>query len=343
MDMHTGRTSARSVGRAGVIGAAVTIAVLGLGLPFRTGVATAAAPSVYVTNTNGNTVTVLSKSLKELHSISGFNDPVAVAFTPGGKTAYVANNGGDAGTTIGVIDTRTHSRLPDITLPTGAGPVALAVSPDGQALYVALVDGYVSVISTATNAVTTTIPVATFGNLGGIVVSPDGSTVYASLSSGDAVYVISTASNTVVGTPITVGSNPSGMAITTDGQTLYVGNYHSGTVSVVDTATASVTNTINVGSGSNPADVAVTKDQKYLFVTNVPDYAHVTVITTSNDHQTQIPGFDSPIGVATDGDDAYVANNAGADQAYKISHSKIVNTLHHGLSDELPEGVAVQP
>jgi YVTN family beta-propeller protein len=92
------------------------------------------------------------------------------------------------------------------TIQVGAGPIGVAVTPDGSKVYVAN-DGVntVSAIATATNTVVSTIPVGF--NPEGVAVTPDGSKVYVADAGSNTVSVIATATDTVVGT-ISVGLFP---------------------------------------------------------------------------------------------------------------------------------------
>ena len=73
--------------------------------------------------------------------------PFAFAITPDGRTAYVANNGGDHVTPIRIA---TNTALKAIKV--GSGPYAIAITPDGKTAYVTNHDGdHVTPISIATN------------------------------------------------------------------------------------------------------------------------------------------------------------------------------------------------
>jgi YVTN family beta-propeller protein len=87
--------------------------------------------------------------------------------------------------------------LPAITatIPVGANPDAVAVSPDGQHLYVAnAASDAVAVINTATKHVTTSVSVA--GGPSGIAVSPNCQHLYVARPGSDAASVIDTATTT---------------------------------------------------------------------------------------------------------------------------------------------------
>lgn len=84
--------------------------------------------------------------------------PSAVAIAPNSKTAYVANRGSGTVSRIANIDGGTPAV--DATADVGAEPVALALSPSGNKLFVAeLAESRVSVIDTKTMAVVGSIAI----------------------------------------------------------------------------------------------------------------------------------------------------------------------------------------
>jgi YVTN family beta-propeller protein len=149
------------------------------------------------------------------------------------------------------------------TIPVGANPSAMAVSPDGERLYVAnLGDRTVSVIDTTINQVTATIPCRAAG-LYGAAVSPDGNHLY--LSDVSSLLVIDTATHQMTG-GAGVDSDPSGLAFSADGQHLYVAVAGRKAAAVVDPATNDVTATIKVGD--HPYYLALSPDGGHLYVAN---------------------------------------------------------------------------
>ncbi len=111
-----------------------------------------------------------------------------MAFSPGGKQAYVANQG-DA--TLSLIDMATLS-VTD-TIPVADGPNGIAVTPDGSRAFVTTVNGIVSVVDTAAKAVVANVSVPDFQ--GGIAITPDGKHVH--VGGNASVSVIDTATNSV--------------------------------------------------------------------------------------------------------------------------------------------------
>ena len=191
--------------------------------------------------------------------------PLAIAITPDGKTAYVANCGLGHGDPD--HDRHQHRRPAD---PGRRRSHAIAITPDGKTAYVANDDssGTVTPITTATNTAGAPIPVGDYPvchrdhagrqdrlrrqpRLGhgdpdhdrhqhrrtadhdrrpprAIAITPDGKTAYVANTYAGTVTPITTATNTA-GPPITAGNDPLAIAITPDGKTAYVGNVGSGT------------------------------------------------------------------------------------------------------------------
>jgi YVTN family beta-propeller protein len=144
----------------------------------------------------------------------------------------------------------------------GTRPAGVAVTPDGEKVYVANQEsGSVSTISTATNTVTATVPVPgfPFGVTAGntmVFVTSSGHTNTGSEPQAATVSKISTVTNRLVDTiPLGDPSEggrvfPFGVALTPDGSKVFVANENSDTMSVIDTTTDTVTATIPVGQRS---------------------------------------------------------------------------------------------
>jgi YVTN family beta-propeller protein len=105
--------------------------------------------------------------------------------------AYIPNYDSN---TVSVISTITNGV--QTTIPVGAGPAGVWVSPDWSKVYVSNHNSNnVSVINTSTNTVIATIPVGAGPN--GLVISQDGSRVYVANSNNSTISVINTSTNTV--------------------------------------------------------------------------------------------------------------------------------------------------
>jgi YVTN family beta-propeller protein len=142
------------------------------------------------------------------------NLPFAVAITPDGAHAYIA----DIEDGVDVIATATNTVVDTIFVDV---PEAVAIAPDGTHAYTLStnppsdnhVDETVSVIDTATNTVVSSltigpaVPILAYT----IAVTPDGTGLYVPNALANSVSVISTASNTVTGS-VAVGNGPVGVA-----------------------------------------------------------------------------------------------------------------------------------
>jgi serine/threonine protein kinase, bacterial len=219
---------------------------------------------------------------------------------------------------IGVIVVKrgSQSGWNGVSIPVGADPEGVAITPNGSTAYVTNSAGFthgkggdsVSVINTATNTVTTTIPVGT--HPGNVAITPNGTTAYVTNSGSDNMSVIDTASNTVTAT-VPVGTKPGNVAITPNGTTAYVTSFEGGTVSVIDTATNKVKTTIPLGT--NPSEVAIAPSGTTAYVTTNSNTVSVIDIATNTVTAT-IPVGSWPGGVAItpNGTTAYVANRGAA-------------------------------
>jgi YVTN family beta-propeller protein len=149
---------------------------------------------------------------------SSTSDPIGIAITPDGKTAYVAQNGSN---TVAPIDLATNTAGTDIVLAGSAsGPYAVAITPDGGTAYTTNQNSNdVSPINLATNTAETAIvyPSGTAIFVFGTAIIPDGKTGYVANLNSNNVTPIDLQSNTA-GTNIALpgATGPNAIAITPD-------------------------------------------------------------------------------------------------------------------------------
>jgi gliding motility-associated-like protein len=171
---------------------------------------------LYVANVSSNSVSVINAATYTvIATINVGEGPNCLAITPDGSRLYVAAatniQAGPATSKVCVISTATNSVLAKIQVGT-SGTIAVAISPDGNRVYLTSVYAFLSnvvvyVIDATTNTLIATIPInGTYDN--GISISPDGSRVYVSNYTSNAVEVINTATNTVIAS-VAVGNGPS--------------------------------------------------------------------------------------------------------------------------------------
>jgi len=255
---------------------------------------------------------------------------------------YVTNNAGASGDTVSVIDTSTNMVTTTVTV--GSGPMGLAITPNGDYVYVADYGGAsVSVIDTSTNTVTGTVTVG--NDPWGVAITPNGDYVYVTNNGADTVSVIDT-STIMVTTTVTVGASPRGLAITPNGDYVYVVNQGGNSVSVIDTSTNTVTTTVAVGG--SPIGVAITPNGDYVYVADYNNGAAspsiVSVIDTStNTVTTTVTVGSGPWGLAItpNGDYVYVTNYA-ANTVSVIDTSTNTVTATVAVTGS-PMGLAVTP
>jgi YVTN family beta-propeller protein len=215
--------------------------------------------------------------------------PMAAAFTPDGRRAYIVNGGTTA--SISVIDVTTDSVIGSpIGLPNFSYPRYIDITPDGLMAYVTSDLGVFPVNLTTGTAGS----VISTGPLNGIAILPDGHTAFVAERNADQVRVIDLGTGIVDPTPIPVGDMPFSVVLSPDTTVIYVVNNASpGSVSVIDVATRAVVAT--VAAGTYPSAVSFTPDGRYAYVPN-NDSNDVTVI----DVATHTPHASSPIAVGPD-------------------------------------------
>ena len=267
----------------------------------------------YVANQLDGTVSVINTATNAV-----VGAPITVGSLPegvvtNGQFVYVANDGGG---TVSVIDTASNTLAETISFGSSTALTYMAITPDGQYVYVGSftgTSGVVYVIDTASNTLINTIALGATVHPRSVAITPDGQFAYVT-DQNRTVMVIATQENTnaairntVVGTiPIAVGSIPWGVTI--NGQFAYVANVNNGTVSVIDTANNTVVKTITVGA--SPRFIAITPDGKFAYVTNSNDGA-VSVIDTASStvvNTITVGAGPTAISITPDGKFAYVTN-----------------------------------
>jgi YVTN family beta-propeller protein len=302
--------------------------------------ALAAAANLYVADYIRSPLSVIDSTTNVATPTGIFgSNAYAIAFTPDGKTAYVANAGN---MDVSVIDTATRTESA-AKIVVGGGPEAIAVTPDGRTAYVASFDSdSVRVIDTATNeASPTTIPVGSGPSA--IAVTPDGRTAYVANSNSNTVSVIDTTTNMVGPQTIPVGTAPEAIAVTPDGKTAYVTNLRSNSVSVIDTTTNTAA-AIPIAVGRAPWGIAISPDGRTAYVANSAASSVSAIDTATNTvNASAINVGTRPIGIAItpDGRTVYTANlNSG--------NVSVIDTATRTTGTPIPVGenpiaLAVEP
>lgn len=271
----------------------------------------------YVANKGSGTVSMINTATNQVITTTNI-DPVVpvpvqgVVASPEGKRVYVA--GGPAG--ISVLDAATLIVLDTIFVNAGGGaqmnPQGLAMSPDGQLLYVSdnHDEGAVAVLDIASRTVIASLSLGPGSMPLGIAVSPDGTRAYIAFSGSNEIQAFDPFSNSVTDS-FSSGSQPVGVAVTPDGKKVYVSNELGNSVSVYDIVTGQIT---TKPAGIAPAGIAISPDGSRVFIANKGNNT-VSVMSTASDQflGAPVPVGEGPVGIAIspDGKRAYVTNSGG--------------------------------
>ncbi|MBI2940565.1 MAG: beta-propeller fold lactonase family protein [Chloroflexi bacterium] len=207
------------------------------------------AAIAFVSNGGSATVSVVDTTRRvEAATVKVGREPRGLAFTSRrGGVLYVANY---ADNSVSVVDTMASQLV--VSVPVGQGPVAVAVSPDGEMVYVANAGSQsVSVIDATRNVVTETLKLN--GSPAGLAASPDGGQVYVAVQATAPggtghVVVIDAARDQIAGHVVTGGA-PTAVVFNADGTRAFVTNAAANSVAVVDVGMRNVIGTIEVGLG----------------------------------------------------------------------------------------------
>jgi YVTN family beta-propeller protein len=173
------------------------------------------------------------------------------------------------------------------TIPGFSRPLTLAITPNGQSVYVLSAGtNSANVISTATNTLLTTPGLNGIFNVPqSVAITPDGQYAYCASANNNSVVVIATATNTVVSTPALTGAfhGPSALAITPNGLYAYVANSDNSTVNVINISNNTILTTPGLNSGfAAPDFIAITPNGQYAYVTNLFSFELSVINTASN-------------------------------------------------------------
>ncbi len=237
--------------------------------------------------------------------------PDAVAVTPNGRLALVANY---TSNTVTPIQLPSDKALAPVNA--GAGPAGVAVNPAGTMAYVtdANTDTVTPIDLRTLKALA---PITVGEGPQGIAITPDGTRAYVA----DAGAIIAGQSGTIghqvtpidlssrrALAPITVGNAPVGVAITPDGSTVFVTNLNSESVSTISVASDQSSGAIAVSGG--PVAVAVAAGAAW--VVNTPaggqgnNVQPISLTTDTAGKPIKLPKGAQNIAIAPNGRTAYI-------------------------------------
>ena len=254
--------------------------------------------NMYVVNSGSNstcpntgsvsTIPVATLSVSTTTCV-GRNPTMAVQ-SPSNVNLYVLNQ---ADATISVINGTTGGT---INFPSGQTPVYMAVSSDGNWIFVVTQDGSNSgtlyLISAGATALATcnsspcAAPLGVMPNYA--VADPTLNRLYVTNGGDDTVSVFDTSNVTTSSNPplpllatVTVGMNPIGVTPLISGTLFYVANAGSNTVSVVSANSFSTQTTVSLPAGASPVFIASDPTSSKVYVAD-QGISATTIIQTSN-------------------------------------------------------------
>lgn len=281
----------------------------------------------YVANSSGNSVSIIDVATNTVTAtIPVGRTPYGIVFSPDGRKAYVSNAGSAS---ISVIDTATNSVTDTISVGGGAQPAYLAITPDGNNLYVPSHTGDVRVVNIATRSVTATIPMPTpYPAM--VVIPSDGQKAY--VQCNNVVVVISTATNSIVKLLTdSVRNTGPGLGILPSGSKVYVARGHTGSVDVINTSSGNVTSIPTAAA----VGISVGSDGSMVYASHMSANTVSAIRSDANGVAYTVSGFNGPQGLAATPDGAflYVANTYAATVS-------VVNTSTHAVVKTIPVGSA---
>jgi YVTN family beta-propeller protein len=216
------------------------------------GVFTEGGARLWVANYFSNNVQIIDTASNTITTtIATSTSPAALIATA--TSVYVADYGANV---VQRIDIASGTIVGSI--PVGSSPRGLALSPDGDRLYVTNQLGdSVSVIDTATDAVIATWPLATAPTPEGIAASPDGSRIVVAGNADGALSVLSTTDGTIIAT-IPLGVQARRVEFSPAGDALWVTFRTGATTENVGVFRLPVVSQVSPGSVTGDAGTAVT-------------------------------------------------------------------------------------
>ena len=276
--------------------------------------------------------------------------PHGMALTPDGRRAYVANYGTfpapfaqatALSDTVSVLELSPLQVLATVTV--GRGPLGVAVTPNGEEVYVtnfgqdsrlvagAVEGNTVSVIRTSTNSVVATIQVGALP--AGVAIHPDGRRAYVTSRRTDQLWVIDTATHTVVVT-IPVQVQPANLAFSPNGERAYVTNFGSNSVSVVDTTAMTALHVPDgdaIKVGLVPIGISLSPDGTRAYVVNAfsNDVSVIDTATNSVIARVNVAQGPRALAITPDGARAYVTN-------FLNNTVYVINTATNDVANVIP-------
>jgi PQQ-dependent catabolism-associated beta-propeller protein len=225
----------------------------------------ASTDTVFVSNEAGYVTLVDGATGRIEGQLATGARPRGMAFSPDGRTFYVAASGAGR---IEAWDVHARKRL--AVYNAGSDPERFAVSPDGATLYIASEDhSAVTFVDLKTNRIIREVKVGPEPE--GVGVSPDGKLVVATSEVANLAHFIDAMSGKLLDS-VPVGSRPRFVLFLDRGKDVWVSSEQRGTITIFDAATHRIvriidlTKSFDIPEPVQAIEMRATRDEKRVFV-----------------------------------------------------------------------------
>jgi YVTN family beta-propeller protein len=333
--------------------------ILWLGIVVAALAAPAEASRLYVSNEDGQSVTVLdADSATVIETIAIGKRPRGLKLTADGSRLFVAVSGlpkcppsvpdeecaklerdlkADG---IAVVDTATRKVMQ--VLHAGSDPEQFALSRDGKRLFVANEDAAtLSVVDVAGGAVAQRVPVGREPE--GVAVTPDGRWVLITNESDNSVSIIDTGTLEIVKS-VQVGKRPRDIAFTADGRTAYVsGEFDASVYRMTVPQGAPVERVLELRKEARPMGVVLDSKRGRLYVTTGRGGTVAVIDSASHKLLAEVPVGTRPWGIALSQDGRWLYTANGPSDDVSVIDTSTLQVVRHIRVGRSPWGVVVGP
>jgi YVTN family beta-propeller protein len=269
------------------------------------------------TNQSLMTFNTRTRAIKEQKIQLGFNQLFqGIVLAPDGRTGFAAGGPTDVVRPATIADDGKITLGAEFEVP--GFPAGMAMSPDGQRLYVTQnLMHTVAVIDPGTRTLLTSIEVGK--SPWGLAVHPTRHELYVTNRGDRTAMIIDTDMNRVVAS-VRTGANPNALAVTPDGSKVFIANANTDDVTVFDVANPASVRTISLvpfsgaRPGSSPSALAISPDGSTVFVAISWENAVAVIDAHSETLRGYIPTgvYPSALAVSPDSRTLYIATMKGA-------------------------------
>jgi len=304
------------------------------------------AQRLYITNERAGTLQVVdTKTDTVIARATLKNRPRGIVVSPDGKHLYVALSwwrdhkhpvSGKEG--ILAIDAQTL-RITRQYLG-GTDPECVAVSPNGQRLYLSNEDaGTASIIDVSSGAVRATLITGTEPE--GVAASPDGRWVYITAETSNTITVID-AKKEEVSANILVDARPRFALFSRNSQRAWLTSELGRSLTLIDVTKHKVIKRLKLGKLDLPVGIAATPDEKTLYIAAGRANGVIVVDAVAMKATAFIPVGQRVWGITItkDGKKVYAANNlSNSISVIDTKTNKVIKTIP---TDDGPWGLAIR-